>query len=84
MGIIWSIIIGFVVGALAKVIHPGRDNLGFIMTTLLGIAGALVMGFLGQAVGWYQPGEPAGFIASIIGAVILLAIYARTRGRTAS
>lgn len=83
MGIIWSIIIGFVVGALAKVIHPGRDSLGFIMTSLLGIAGALVMGFLGQAVGWYQPGEPAGFIASIVGAVILLAIYARTRGQTA-
>jgi uncharacterized membrane protein YeaQ/YmgE (transglycosylase-associated protein family) len=79
MGIVWSIIIGFVVGALAKVVHPGRDNLGFIMTTLLGIAGAIIMGFLGQAVGWYQPGEPAGFIASIVGAVILLAIYARTR-----
>ncbi len=79
MGIIWSIIIGFVIGALAKVVHPGRDNLGFIMTTLLGIAGAIIMGFLGQAVGWYQPGEPAGFIASIVGAVILLAIYARTR-----
>ncbi len=83
MGIIWTIIIGFVVGALAKLVHPGRDNLGFIMTVVLGVAGALIMGFLGQAVGWYQPGEPAGFIASIVGAVILLAIYARTRSQSA-
>jgi uncharacterized membrane protein YeaQ/YmgE (transglycosylase-associated protein family) len=79
MGIIWTIIIGFVIGVVAKFVHPGRDNLGFVMTTILGIAGALLMGFLGHVVGWYEPGQPAGFIASVIGAVILLAIYGRTK-----
>jgi len=79
-GIIWSIIIGFVIGVIAKFVHPGKDNLGLVMTTLLGIAGAVLMGFLGHAVGWYEPGQPTGFIASVVGAVILLAIYGRTRG----
>jgi len=77
MGIIWTIIIGFVIGVIAKLVHPGRDNLGFIMTTLIGIAGAVLMGYLGHFVGWYEPGQTAGFIASVIGAVILLAIYGR-------
>ncbi|MEO8603038.1 MAG: GlsB/YeaQ/YmgE family stress response membrane protein [bacterium] len=79
MGIIWSIIIGFIIGIVAKLVHPGRDNLGFIMTTLIGIGGAVLMGILGHVVGWYEPGQPAGFIASVVGAVILLAIYGRTR-----
>jgi uncharacterized membrane protein YeaQ/YmgE (transglycosylase-associated protein family) len=83
MGIIWTIIIGFVIGALAKFIHPGRDRMGLVTTTLLGIAGAFVAGFLGQAIGWYQADQPAGMIASVLGALLLLWIYGRMRGQTA-
>lgn len=75
MEIIGTIIIGLVVGAIAKLLMPGRDPGGFIITILLGIAGALVATWIGQAVGWYQMGEGAGLIASVIGAVILLAGY---------
>jgi len=75
MHFIWSIIIGLVIGALAKLIMPGRDPGGIIVTILLGIGGSVVAGFIGRAVHWYQPGQPAGFIASIIGAIIILAIY---------
>ena len=75
MGIIWSIIIGFIAGLVAKFLMPGRDPGGFIITTLLGIIGAVVATYLGQAVGWYRPGEGAGFIGAVVGAVILLAIY---------
>ena len=80
MGLIWTILVGLVVGVVAKFVHPGRDNLGMVMTIILGIAGSLVATFLGQAIGWYQPGEPAGFIGAIIGAVVLLWIYGRMRG----
>jgi uncharacterized membrane protein YeaQ/YmgE (transglycosylase-associated protein family) len=69
------IIIGLIVGAIAKLIMPGKDPGGFIVTILLGIAGALVAGFLGRMLGWYHEGEPAGFIASVIGAIILLLLY---------
>jgi uncharacterized membrane protein YeaQ/YmgE (transglycosylase-associated protein family) len=75
MEFLWMIFIGLIVGAVAKLIMPGRDPGGIIITILLGIAGALVAGFLGRALGWYRPGESAGFIASVIGAIILLAIY---------
>ena len=75
MGLIWTIIIGFIVGALAKFVMPGKDPGGFIVTTLLGIAGALVAKYVGQAIGWYQEGQRAGFIASLLGAIILLLIY---------
>jgi uncharacterized membrane protein YeaQ/YmgE (transglycosylase-associated protein family) len=75
MEFLWMLFIGLIVGALAKLIMPGRDPGGIIITILLGIAGALVAGFLGRALGWYRPGESAGFIASLIGAIILLAIY---------
>jgi len=75
MEILWMAIIGLIVGALAKLIMPGRDPGGVIITALIGIAGALIAGFLGRSLGWYGAGEPAGFIASIIGAVILLALY---------
>ncbi len=74
-----TIIIGFVIGVLAKLVNPGRDNLGLIMTTLLGIGGAVVASFLGQAMGFYLPGEPAGFVGSIVGAVLLLVIYGRMK-----
>jgi uncharacterized membrane protein YeaQ/YmgE (transglycosylase-associated protein family) len=81
MGIVWTIIIGLVVGVVAKFIHPGRESLGIVMTALLGIGGSLVAAFLGQAVGWYQPGEPAGFIGAVVGAIVLLFIYGRLRGQ---
>lgn len=75
MGIIWTLIIGLVAGIIAKLIMPGRDPGGFIITTLLGIAGAFIATYLGQAIGWYQAGEGAGLIGAIVGAIILLAIY---------
>lgn len=74
-GLIGTLIIGLLVGAVAKLLTPGRDPGGCIITILLGIAGAFVAGYLGQAIGWYQPGQPAGFIASVIGAMLLLLIY---------
>src|SRR5262249_53918469 len=77
MGLIWTIIIGFIVGVVAKFVHPGRDNMGFIMTTLLGIAGAFLASYLGQGIGWYQAGQGAGFIGGVVGALILLFIYGR-------
>ncbi len=82
MGIIGTIIIGFIVGVLAKFLHPGKDNMGFIMTIVLGIAGALVARFIGQAVGFYGPGENAGFLAALIGAIVLLVIYGMVVKRT--
>ena len=75
MSIIWTIIVGLVVGAVAKLLMPGKDPGGFIVTILLGIAGAFVAGYLGQALGWYKPGQPAGFIMSVVGAMILLLLY---------
>jgi uncharacterized membrane protein YeaQ/YmgE (transglycosylase-associated protein family) len=73
--IIWIILVGLVIGAIAKLLMPGKDPGGCIVTILLGIAGALVASYLGQALGWYRPGEPAGFIGSVIGAMILLLLY---------
>jgi uncharacterized membrane protein YeaQ/YmgE (transglycosylase-associated protein family) len=76
MDIIWTIIIGFVAGIIAKFIMPGRNEpSGFIMTTILGIVGALVATFLGRAIGWYGPGEGANFIGAIVGAIIVLAVW---------
>jgi uncharacterized membrane protein YeaQ/YmgE (transglycosylase-associated protein family) len=83
MHLLWMIVVGLIVGALAKLIMPGRDPGGIIVTILLGIAGSVVAGLVGRAVGWYSEGQPAGFIASIIGAIILLAIYRLIIGRTA-
>jgi uncharacterized membrane protein YeaQ/YmgE (transglycosylase-associated protein family) len=77
MGIVWTIVLGFVVGVIAKLLHPGKDNMGFIATVLLGIGGSFMAGMLGQAFGWYQAGEGAGFIASVVLAIVLLAIYGR-------
>lgn len=75
MGILWALIIGLVVGAIAKLLMPGRDPGGMIVTMLIGVAGALIAGWLGRALGWYSPGEGAGIIASILGAMLLLFIY---------
>ena len=85
MAIIWTLIIGLVVGALAKLIMPGRDPGGIVVTMLLGVAGSLVASFLGHALGWYRnPGSGPGIVASIIGAMILLAIYRVAIGRRRS
>ncbi len=76
-GIIGWIVFGLIVGAIAKLLMPGRDPGGLLVTILLGIAGALVGGFLGRALGWYAPGEPAGFVMATLGAVLLLFVYRR-------
>jgi uncharacterized membrane protein YeaQ/YmgE (transglycosylase-associated protein family) len=81
MNILWTLIVGLVVGALAKLVMPGRDPGGVIVTILLGIAGAVVAHFLGETAGWYAPNEPAGFLASIVGAVVVLAGYRLVVGR---
>ncbi len=75
MHILWMLIVGLIVGALAKLFMPGRDPGGIIITILLGIAGSFIAGFIGRAVGWYGPHQGAGIVASIIGAMILLLIY---------
>lgn len=82
--ILWTIVIGFVVGSLAKLIMPGKDPGGFIITILLGIAGASFGTWIGQAVGHYQEGQSAGFLMSLVGALIILGIYHLIRRQTAS
>jgi len=81
MGILGWIVFGLVIGALAKLIMPGRDGGGIIVTMLLGIVGALLGGFLGRALGLYQPTEPAGFVGALVGAILVLAIYRMATGR---
>ncbi len=82
MSILWMVIIGFIVGLVARAIMPGRDPLGVIMTIILGIVGSLVAGFFGQAVGLYRADEPAGFLAAVVGAMLVLFIYRQAvRGR---
>jgi uncharacterized membrane protein YeaQ/YmgE (transglycosylase-associated protein family) len=83
MGILGWILFGLVIGVIAKLLMPGRDPGGFIVTILLGIAGAVVAGFLGRLVGWYQPGEPAGFVMATLGAILLLFLYRLTVRRAA-
>ena len=82
MGVIWTIIIGFVAGVIAKFIIPGdNEPSGFILTTILGIVGAFVATYLGQALGWYRPGEGAGLVGAVVGAIIVLLIYGFVAGR---
>ena len=82
MHILWIILIGFVAGVLAKLIHPGpNEPTGFVLTTLLGIAGAFVATYLGQAIGWYSPDQGAGLIGAVVGAVIVLAIWGMSAPR---
>ena len=82
MHILWTIIIGFVAGVIAKWIHPSdNEPSGFILTTLLGIAGAFLATYIGQAIGWYRADESAGFIGAIVGAIIVLFIYGLIVGR---
>ena len=75
MGIIWTILIGFIVGMLAKMLTPGKDPSGFFITAAIGIAGSLLATYGGQALGLYSAGEPAGFVGSLVGAIILLVLY---------
>jgi uncharacterized membrane protein YeaQ/YmgE (transglycosylase-associated protein family) len=85
MGIIWTIIIGFVAGLIAKFIHPGpNEPSGFILTTVLGVVGALVATFLGQAIGWYRAGEGAGLIGAVVGALIVLVVWGMVAKRSAT
>lgn len=81
MGLIWAAVVGLIVGALAKFIFPGKDPGGIIVTMVIGIVGALLAGFLGRALGWYEAGEGAGLIASILGALLVLWLYKRFAGR---
>jgi len=81
MHIIGTLIIGFFAGVIAKLLTPGRDPGGFIVTTILGIVGAFVATYLGQSIGWYRADEGAGFIGAIVGAVIVLAVYHLVAGR---
>ena len=83
MHIIGWIVFGLVVGIVAKFLMPGRDGGGFVLTAVLGIAGALVGGFLGRSLGWYREGDPVGFVVAVLGAILLLVIYRVTAGRTA-
>jgi uncharacterized membrane protein YeaQ/YmgE (transglycosylase-associated protein family) len=85
MGIIWTIIIGFIAGVVAKFLMPGpNEPTGFILTAVLGIVGAFVATYLGQAVGWYQPGQGAGFIGAVVGAIIVLVIWGFISRRSSS
>ncbi len=79
MGFVWTIVLGFVIGVIARLLHPGKENMGFIMTILLGIAGSFLAGVIGQFFGWYRAGEGAGFIASVIAAIGLLLVYGQLR-----
>ena len=80
MGYVWMAIIGFIVGLIARAILPGTQSLGIILTAVLGIAGSFAAGFAGQALGWYTQGQPAGFLASIVGAIVLLFIVSKLKG----
>ena len=79
MGIIWTIVLGFVIGVIAKLFHPGKEDMGFLMTIGLGIAGSFLAGVVGQYLGWYQAGEGAGFIMSVICAILLLLVYGKIK-----
>ena len=75
MSIVWMLVVGLIVGAIAKLLMPGRDPGGMVVTMILGVAGALVAGFLGRSLGWYREGEPVGILASVVGAILLLVVY---------
>ena len=83
MSVLGWIVFGLIVGIVAKLVHPGRDPGGFIVTTLIGIAGALLGGYIGRGLGWYQQGDPVGFVMAVLGAIILLVLYRVVAGRVA-
>ena len=82
MGLIGTIVVGLIVGAIARFITPGEQKMGWILTILLGVGGSLAAGFIGQALGWYKAGEGAGWIASVVGALVLLFVVQKVRGST--
>lgn len=84
MGILWTIVVGLIVGAIARFLMPGEQKMGWILTALLGIGGSLGAGFIGQATGWYQAGQGAGWIASVVGALVLLFVVNKLRGSGAA
>jgi uncharacterized membrane protein YeaQ/YmgE (transglycosylase-associated protein family) len=84
MEYVWMVVVGFVVGLIARAILPGTQSLGIILTSVLGIAGSFAAGFIGQALGWYQAGQGAGFIGSVVGAIVLLFIVSKLKGSGAS
>ncbi|QBY50684.1 MULTISPECIES: GlsB/YeaQ/YmgE family stress response membrane protein [Cupriavidus] len=79
MAFIGTVFVGLIVGLIARAVKPGEDKMGWIMTIILGVLGSVVAGYVGRAMGWYQPGQPAGWIASVIGAIVLLVIYGMVR-----
>lgn len=81
MGILWTIIVGFIVGVIAKFVMPGRDGGGIVMTTILGVVGAVVGTYLGSALGLYRVGESAGLIASVLGAMLVLFLFRMVKSR---
>ena len=83
MGFLWTIIIGLVVGIVAKFLMPGRDPGGFIITAIIGIVGSIIATFIGRSLGFYQIGESSGFIAAVLGAIILLFLYRMVTGKRA-
>jgi len=84
LSFIWMCIIGLIAGAVAKLLMPGKDPGGLLVSMLLGIAGSLVAGYLGRAIGWYSEGQGAGFIMSVVGAIILLALYRMLKSKPAA
>ena len=80
MQVVWMLIVGFVVGLVARAVMPGTQRIGFLLTTVLGVAGSLVAGFIGQALGWYSAGQGAGFVGSVLGAIVVLYLYTRFVG----
>lgn len=80
MEYVWMVVVGFVVGLVARAILPGTQSLGLILTAVLGIAGSFAAGFIGQALGWYQAGQGAGFVGSVIGAIVLLFVVSKLKG----
>jgi len=83
LSLIGTIVIGFIAGLIARALKPGDDSAGFIFTTVIGIAGALIASYLGRALGWYGPGEAAGFIMSVVGAIVLLFVWGMIKKRNA-
>jgi uncharacterized membrane protein YeaQ/YmgE (transglycosylase-associated protein family) len=83
MRILWTLLIGLVIGAVAKLIMPGKDRGGIIVTMLIGVAGSFIATYAGRALGWYQEGQSAGFIMSVLGAIVLLGIYHLVKPKTA-
>jgi uncharacterized membrane protein YeaQ/YmgE (transglycosylase-associated protein family) len=80
MHYVWMAVIGFVVGLVARAVLPGTQSVGIVLTAVLGIAGSFLAGFAGQALGWYKEGQPVGFIASVVGAILLLFIVSKLKG----